>query len=112
MGVTLESKKGEISLDMGYMGFRRLREKVAELCNHDFSELYAALLKVSCSSNWEEHFEKLNAEIDKLIERKAVNPKVADFCLQPDCEGKIHYGACKEIYKHIKDVSNEYSITF
>lgn len=60
MGITLESKKGKISLDIGYGGFLMLRKKVAELCS-------------------------------------------TDFCLQSDCGGKIHYGACKEIYKHVKD---------
>lgn len=45
-------------------------------------------------------------ETERLIERKELLIKIADFLYQSDCEGEIRYGACKEILKVIGDYDN------
>lgn len=108
MGVTLESKKGKISLDMGYGGFLSLRKKVAELCSPEFGKHYDTIDKAPFIFGREEYFKKFDIKTEELLKRKVVSPKVVDFCLQSDREGRIHYGACKEIYKHIKDYDDDF----
>ena len=104
MGITIRCEKTHTSHDLGCLGFLNLREKVAELCSPEFGEHYKTLFYIFAvggdKTKFYKEFDKKTAE---LLERKVVSVKVVDFCLQPDCEGKIRYGACKEIYKHIKD---------
>lgn len=99
MGITIGCKKSGTSYDLGCGSFLNLRTKIAELCSKEFGEHYEKLSYLHSDKEFEE-FDKKTME---LIDKKAVSIKVVDFCLQPDCKGKIRYGACKEIYKHIKD---------
>ena len=105
MGVTIKCKKTGRSCDLGCGGFNRFRCKVANLCSEEFGKHYETLdaglsLHGEARTRFYEDFDK---ETVRLIEEKKVNIKVADFCLQSDCEGKIRYGACKVIYESIKD---------
>lgn len=105
MGVTIECKKTGRSIDLGYGGFSKLRNKVAELVGNPFAEHYLLLSEPSVifmiGDARKAYFEKYNQETKKLIIAKKVHTKVADFLHQSDCGGKIRYGACKEILKVI-----------
>lgn len=110
MSVTLQCKKTGTGIDMGYGGFSRLRDKVAELAGEPFASHMKKLDLQTCMRLQfasKEERDKFNADFDaetqRMIDAKQVSAKIVDFCLQPDCEGSIRYGACKEILKVIGD---------
>lgn len=110
MGVTLQCKKTGTSIDMGYGGFGRLRDKVSELTGEPFASHMEKLDLQTCARLQfasKEERDKFNADFDaetqRMIDAKQVSIKIVDFCLQPDCEGSIRYGACKELLKAIGD---------
>lgn len=97
MGVTIRCKKTGESIDMGAGGFMRLRNKVAELAGGPFAEHYLSLNPFGD----EEYFKKFDERTAEILKEKQADIKIVDFCLQSDCEGKIHYGACKNILRAI-----------
>ena len=99
MGVSISCKKTGRTIDMGYGGFFNLRKKVAELAGGPFAEHYASLKTFGN----EEYFEAFDRRTSEILEKKQADIKIVDFCLQSDCDGKIHYGACKNILKAIGD---------
>ncbi len=111
MGISIECKQTGLSIDMGYIGFNRLRDKVAELVSNEFGEHIKKLsepkimvLSLGFNEEKKKHFfDDFNKKTQKFIADKKVSPKIVDFILQPDCEGKIHYGACKQLLKVIGD---------
>lgn len=108
MGVTMSCKKTGANFSMGNGGFFRLRLKIAELHNKTFGEHYAKLPICSCEKDYE-IFDKKTLEI---IQSENLDIKIVDFCFQSDCDGKIRYGACKNIYNTIKDYDDEYAYTY
>ena len=94
MGVTIKCKKTEHEMDVGYFGFFKLRAKVAELVGSEVGEHYKKL---------DDILDMPSPEKERLIESKILPIKIADFLYQSDCDGKIRYGACKEILKVIGD---------
>lgn len=109
MGITLYCKKTGTGLDMGYIGFNRFRNKVAELYSEEFGNHYKELDTVSFvfDSERKAFFETYDKKTEQMIIDKKLNIKVADFCYQSDCSGKIRYGACKVIYNIIKDYDDD-----
>ncbi len=112
MGVTIYCKKTGRSIDMGYGGFDRLRNKVAELAGEPFAGHYAKLSTpeyMFCLNKQrrESLYAEFDAETQRMVDEGIVPIKIVDFCLQPDCEGKINYGACKEILKAIGDYDDK-----
>ena len=107
MGVTLKCKKTNRYLDMGYFGFNRLREKVAELAGEPFASHYKKLSTAQYVFSYGETRDRLFAafdtETEAMLKRKVISEKVASFLLQSDCEGKLRYGGCIELLKVIKD---------
>jgi len=107
MGVTIRCKKTGNDIDLGYGGFNNLREKVAELAGKEFGEHYAELstprAMFSMEPDRKEYFKSYNAKTAEMVKAKKVNVKIANFCYQSDCDGNIHYGACKAILKAIGD---------
>lgn len=106
MGVTLQCKKTGTSIDMGYIGFNCLRNKVAELTGEPFASRMKKLDRAVTSlplGKAKQFYADFDAETQRMIDAKQVSIKIVDFCLQSDCEGSIRYGACKEILKVIGD---------
>jgi len=105
MGITISSKRH--SCDMGYGGFNRFRNVVAEKVSKKFSEHYARTdipeVMFLSGSNREDFFKKYNETTEELIERKEVTEEVANFLYQADCGGKIDRKQAKEIYSLIKE---------
>lgn len=108
MGVSLQCKKTKNDLDLGYGSFRSFRIKIAKLCNKEFGDTYEYILDNSLRYlSSEPNADLAYGKIDKLVEDKSVSRKVVDFCFQSDCAGRIHYGACKEILKHIAECTDK-----
>lgn len=111
MGVSLYCKKTGTCCDMGYFGFQRFRNKVAYLCSEEFGKLDDEIekfaLRIPTDKEKAEFNEQINRKVENLILAQKISRKVVDFIFQSDCEGKIRYGACKEIYKHIKDYDDD-----
>lgn len=109
MGLTIKCKKTGRSIDMSYSGFFRLRNKVAELAGSPFAEHYATLAAGSrlCGKDRTEFFERFDKRTLEYIRTKSVSAKVVDFLLQSDCDGKIHYGACKVLLRYIGDYDDD-----
>lgn len=105
MGLTIKCKKTGREMDVSYSGFRRLRKKVAELVSPEVGKHYQTLDKIfrMDSSEKENAFKSYDDETERLVESEALPIKIADFLYQSDCDGKIRYGACKEILKVIVD---------
>ena len=110
MGVTVRCKKEGKSIDLSYSGFNRLRNKVAELVGNPFYDHYLELdnteIMMMDSDKKQKYFTNYDNETKILIEKNCISIKVADFLYQSDCEGKIRYGACKEILKVIGDYND------
>ena len=108
MGVTIKCKKTGREMDMGYFGFFKLRAKVAELVGSEVGEHYKKLddsLGIPYPER-ENVLKSYDDETERLVENKVLPIKIADFLYQSDCDGKIRYGACKEILKVIGDYDN------
>ena len=103
MGVTIYSKNH--SIDLGYGGFNNLRKKVAELTGIEIFNHYKELDK-GMFLNGEarkKFFKDYNKKISEIEESQKIHPAILDFLYASDCEGKLTYGKCKQIYKVIKD---------
>lgn len=111
MGITISCKKTGKYIDMGCFGFNRLRNKVAELIGNPFSDHYLELDKTEVAmlsgEEKDKYFRDYDALTEHMIKERKVNIKVADFLYQSDAEGKIRYGACKELLKVIGDYDDD-----
>lgn len=108
MGLTIECKKTNRSINLGCGGFLRLRRKVADLCGEEVSAHYRLML--DSMYNWFEtpeekqvFWEDYDQKTVQLVQSGKLNIKIADFLYQSDCEGQIRYGACKNLLKVISD---------
>lgn len=105
MGITISSKRH--SCDMGYGGFGRFRNVVAENTNDEFYKHYLELTTpeamFSFGSEREKYFEKHDAKTKEFIEQNIVTVEVANFLYQSDCGGKIDRKQAKQIYELIKE---------
>lgn len=88
-----------------------MRNKVAELVGNPFYDHYLELdnteIMMMDSDKKQKYFINYDNETKRLIEKNCINIKVANFLYQSDCEGKIRYGACKEILKVIGDYNDD-----
>lgn len=110
MGVTVQCKKTGKEIDMGYFGFSRWRDKIAELYGGEWWEHYKTLdqaLMLIVTPEREKFFREFDEKTDRLIKEKRVDPKIVNFCMQPDCEGSINYGVCKKILAVIGDYTDD-----
>ncbi|KJS84971.1 MAG: hypothetical protein JM58_09380 [Peptococcaceae bacterium BICA1-8] len=105
MGVTISSKR--YSCDVGYGGFNRFRNAVAEKTSDKFYKHY---LRLSNSDvvflSGEERkvfFKKYDDDTIKFVERNEVTEEVANFLFQSDCGGKIDRKQARQIYELIKE---------
>ena len=106
MGVTIKCKKTGRDIDLGYGGFARLRNKVAELMGEPFYSHYMKLDKAPVSMRPDEEkkfYTEWDVEAIRPVRENDLPVKVVNFLLESDCEGKIRYGACKAILKVIGD---------
>ena len=108
MGLTIESKN--CSIDMGAIGFDRLRTKVAELAGKDFGELYVK--GKEGLRLWDEErtkfFEKYNKEINKLDKKYNYEMnKVLYFLYASDIKAEMPVDVCKKLYEVIKDYDDD-----
>lgn len=105
MGVTIKCKNTGREMNVGYFGFFKLRAKVAELVGSEVGEHYKKLDDILCIPYPEREYvlKSYDDETERLVENKVLPIKIANFLYQSDSDGKIRYGACKEILKVIGD---------
>lgn len=98
MGVTIGNCKKEIS--MGYLGFFRLRSKIADLLDEEFGAEYRKLIDPRAKID--------NEKMNRIINEKMLDEDVIDFLYQYDCGGKMTPGQCRSLYEIIKDYDDDY----
>lgn len=105
MGVSVYSKNR--SIDMGYVGFQRLRKTISELCPKPIAEHYAFLLDGLIYSST--HKEAYDAKTEYLYEKYRNTPyrKVIDFLYAPDTDADFGYGTAKALLKIIGDYDDD-----
>lgn len=102
MGVTIHSPN--FSIDMGYFGFERLRQKIADLTAKDIGEHYKALLGGAAGKENDVWIESYNRKTEELAEKyNGRYNKILNFLYAPDCDGKVSYGTCKDMLHVIGD---------
>lgn len=107
MGIILSSKNH--SIDLGCMGFNRLRIKVAELTGEEIGEHYKKLSNAICLSGKEKKifFDEYNKKISELADKHNIPHGILDFLYASDLEGEITYDKCEQIYKVIEDYDDK-----
>lgn len=109
MGVTISSKRH--SCDMGYGGFGRFRNIVAEKVSPEFHKHYLLLsdpeVMFTFGEERVEYFKKYDATTALYIHQGILTPEVASFLYQSDCDGKIDRKQSKQVYELIKDCNND-----
>ena len=114
MGITISSKRH--SCDMGYGGFGRFRDIVAEKTHKDCHEHYLLLSSPDAMFSFGEerkkYFEKYDAKTKEFIDDGKITPAVANFLYQSDCDGKIDKEQAKQIYELIKDCNDDISFGY
>lgn len=105
MGITISSKR--YSCDMGYGGFGRFRNTVAEKTCKEFYEHYLLLSSkdamFSMGDERKKYFETYDAKTEDFVSNGIVAIGVANFLYQSDCNGSIDRKQTKQIYELIKD---------
>ena len=114
MGVTISSKRH--SCDMGYRGFGRFRNAVAEKVNEDFYKHYLKLSSpeamFSLGNARKLYFEQYDAKTKEYVNQGTVTVEVANFLYQSDCGGKIDRKQAKQIYELIKECDDNISFGY
>lgn len=114
MGITIGSKR--YSCDMGYGGFGRFRNIVAENVNEEFYKHYLKLSSSEAMFSYgdkrKEYFKEYDAKTEKFVSQNIIKVEVADFLYQCDCGGEIDRKQAKEIYKLIKECDNTISFGY
>lgn len=104
MGITISSKRH--SCDMGYGGFARLRNTVAEKISPAFHAHYLSLTAPAVLSLYGEernaYYKTYDATTNEYMEQGVVTIEVANFLYQSDCDGKVDRKQAKELYELIK----------
>lgn len=104
MGVTIQCNETRNSFDLTFGGFMRLRSQVARLSGEPFASHYNSLLNHKrILSGKDPFYEEFDRKTEAMVLNNQVPNAIADFCLQPDCEGIISCEACKRILEIIKD---------
>lgn len=114
MGVTISSKRH--SCDMGYGGFGRFRNVVAEKTSKKFYEHYTSMdvpeVMFLSGDKRVDFFKKYDAVTKELVEQGEVTIEVANFLYQSDCGGKIDRKQARQIYKLIKECDDDISFGY
>lgn len=108
MGVTVESNN--YSMDMGYIGFNRLRTKVAELTTEDIYQHYEYLNEgmFLMGEARKAFFKKYNEKITELDEKYGGKFNyVLHFLYASDCDGEVSFEVCEKLWEIIKDYDDE-----
>ncbi len=114
MGITMSSKRH--SCDMGYGGFNRFRNAVAEKVNDTFYQHYLQLsdpkVMFLSGKEREDFFENYDDATNDYVEQGIITVEVANFLYQSDCNGKVDRKQAKQIYELIKECDDNLSFGY
>ena len=105
VGVTLVCEYTKRSMDLGYIGFNRLRRKIAELAGEPFLSHYAKLDNLLFGT--EKDFQAFDLVTARMFWTGEVSPHVIEFCMQSDCGGFVTWRTCRKLLKIIGDYDDE-----
>lgn len=109
MGITIESKNHAI--DLGYVGFRTLRVKIAELAAPDIFEHYKKsmdgmqMYDEDERKSFYESYNAKTAELDRKYNGRMSD--ILDFLYESDCSAEMDVSHCRSIYEVIKDYDDD-----
>ena len=98
MGITIGNKTS--SIDMGYIGFYRLRHDIAGVFGKKFKKLYFDWIEGKDTD------EEGNTVIKDMYDRGELTDQddlIIQFLFASDCDGKLSYEGCKRLYELIED---------
>ena len=114
MGITISSKR--FSADLGYAGFQRFRNIVAEKISKEFHEHYISMDTPTVMFLSGEKRIKFFTEYDKItkvfVEQKEIPIEIANFLYQSDCQGKIDEKQAMQIFKLIENCDDNISFGY
>lgn len=112
MGVTIESPN--CSIDIGYGGFYRLRQKIADLSNPALSYHYQKVLDGSSlyGENRKIFFEKYNKKTEAIKEQYNIPDGIIDFLYLSDAGATLPVEECKELWNVIKNIEDDFCIGY
>ena len=109
MGITISSKR--YGCDMGYGGFGRFRDIVAQNTTNEVYEHYSLLSSPTVmflsGDKRKEYFAAYDKKTKELIEQGELTAEVANFLYQSDCGGNIDRKQAKQIFELIKACDDE-----
>lgn len=109
MGLTIKSKNK--SIDMGYFGFKRMRDSIAELLPEDLKEHHKKCEQSQFIFNDDKRkqfFKEYNAITEKLDKKYDYKyNSILHFLYACDCEAEMSLDVCKELYEFIKDYDDD-----
>ena len=101
MGLCLTSRKSNYAFDMGYGGFKSLRNNICNAYDTELGEVYGDM--VMAFTKPKEYTKRIN-EILSDERFKDEDLDLIDFLFASDCGGKCNYKVAKKIYELIKDI--------
>lgn len=103
MGLTLQSKGSEKEIDVGYISFGILRQKIASFLDEDYGKEYKKVYSAEAMCLWkDDDWKKLNDRLNAIIKSKNLDKDIVDFIYENDTNGKINYKICKKLYDLLK----------
>lgn len=108
MGITIHSKNR--SIDLGYFGFQRLRQKVADLAAEDVGKHYRELGEhvITSLGTDEDYFREYDRKTEEIAEKYGGKfDKILNFLYEGDWDGSVTYGTCKDLLKVIGDYDDD-----
>lgn len=105
MGVTLVCEYTKRNMDMGYIGFNRLRKKIAELAGEPFFSHYMKLDDLLFAQ--EDAILEFDQMTYRMLRAGKVSPHIVTFCMQSDCGGRVTWKTCRKLLQIIGDYDDE-----
>ena len=107
MGLCIYATNSSMEFNLGYGQFHNLRWNIAEILDPKVGELYHQLASILIEDAIyaERELQKILSDDDKFPDEEISG--ILDFLFASDCEAKISYKACKQVYDLIKDVDFE-----
>lgn len=108
MGATIRC--GNVSIDVPYYGYHRLKRKVAEFCPEKIKEHFLKFDYTEQLKWTETERKQYDERTEKLWTENKKYRKIINFLYSPDCDAEFSYGTAKDILKIIGDYDDNSTI--
>lgn len=112
MGLTIYNKHS--SIDLGSIGFLRLRTRIAYMHSQKLGDFYQSLDKqwTLTEHEKEKFLEDYNLKLRTIDEDLNVSHEFLDFLYESDMEGTMSVKHCRAIYNTIKNYQEDFTIGY